>query len=122
MLYRTVIAFVAAGSVNSTYCPGARLTALRPDASAASEYAVRSATDRRPVGHRVLGLLLEERHVGAPPRDERGIEGGAGHDRRGAAGWPRMPGGDGHDARVARASDGEAADEPRAREEGTCHR
>ena len=36
MLYRTVMAFAAAGSVNSTNCPRASCTALRPDASAAS--------------------------------------------------------------------------------------
>ncbi|MEV7037067.1 hypothetical protein [Amycolatopsis sp. NPDC051061] len=32
-LYRTVIAFAAAGSVNSTYCPAVTCTARRPDAS-----------------------------------------------------------------------------------------
>src|SRR3954451_3528912 len=31
MLYRTVIASAALGNVNSTYCPGASFTALRPD-------------------------------------------------------------------------------------------
>jgi hypothetical protein len=35
-LYRTVIAFAAAGSVNSTCCPGVSRTARRPDASAGS--------------------------------------------------------------------------------------
>ena len=36
MLYRTVMALAAPGSVNSTYCPGARRTADRPEASAGS--------------------------------------------------------------------------------------
>src|SRR3954469_9607400 len=36
MLYRTVIAFAAAGSVNSTCWPGVSRTALRPEASAGS--------------------------------------------------------------------------------------
>jgi hypothetical protein len=40
MLYRTLIAFAAPGRVNSTYCPGRRLTARRPDASAGSVYAL----------------------------------------------------------------------------------
>jgi len=35
-----LIALAGAGSVNSTYCPGVRLTADRPDASAARVYAV----------------------------------------------------------------------------------
>jgi hypothetical protein len=34
MLYRTVIALVALGRVNSTHWPGASLTADRPEASA----------------------------------------------------------------------------------------
>src|SRR5260370_35651930 len=38
-LERTLIAFAALGKVNWTYCPGARLTADLPDASAASVYA-----------------------------------------------------------------------------------
>ena len=42
MLYRTVIALAAAGRVNSTCSPGSRRTAVRPDASAGSVYAVRS--------------------------------------------------------------------------------
>src|SRR5690349_24719225 len=42
MLYRTVIALVAAGSVNSTGGPGGSVTAFRPEASAGSVYAVRS--------------------------------------------------------------------------------
>jgi hypothetical protein len=42
MLYRTVIEFAAFGSVNSTYWPGVSLTAVRPDASEGSVYAVRS--------------------------------------------------------------------------------
>ena len=33
---RLAIALAAPGSVNSTYCPGVSLTALRPDASAGS--------------------------------------------------------------------------------------
>jgi hypothetical protein len=36
MLYRTVIALAALGSVNSTYWPGVSLTAVRPEASAGS--------------------------------------------------------------------------------------
>ena len=36
MLYRTVIALAALGSVNSTYWPGESLTAVRPEASAGS--------------------------------------------------------------------------------------
>ena len=42
MLYRTVIALAAAGRVNSTCSPGSSRTAVRPDASAGSVYAVRS--------------------------------------------------------------------------------
>src|SRR5689334_17402751 len=34
MLYRTVMALAALGSVNSTYCPAESWTAFRPDASA----------------------------------------------------------------------------------------
>ena len=47
--YRTVSAFAAFGSVNSTYCPGASCTAERPDASAGSVYAVRSGPMTVPV-------------------------------------------------------------------------
>lgn len=49
MLYRTVIAFAAAGSVNSTCWRGASRTAVRPDASAGSVYAVRSGPMTVPV-------------------------------------------------------------------------
>src|SRR5690349_21284727 len=39
-LYRTVMALAGAGSVNSTYWPGASRTADRPEASAGRVYAV----------------------------------------------------------------------------------
>src|SRR4051812_30074043 len=41
MLYRTVIASAALGRVNSTYWPGVRRTAERPEASAGRVYAAR---------------------------------------------------------------------------------
>src|SRR3954467_9962583 len=49
MLYRTLIAFAALGSVNSTYCPGVSLTAERPEASAGNVYAVRSGPMTTPL-------------------------------------------------------------------------
>jgi hypothetical protein len=44
-----VIALAALGRMNSTYWPGVSLTALRPDASAGSVYAVRSGPITTPL-------------------------------------------------------------------------
>src|SRR2546423_8353364 len=49
MLYRTVTALAALGSMNSTYWPGARRTAVRPEASAGSMYADRSGPITMPL-------------------------------------------------------------------------